>query len=124
MLGTNDLKTRFSVTGADIANSAGVLVGMAQRSETGVDGDPPEVLLMAPPPITRLTSFDEMFQGAEEKSKSFPEQYRRVAEERGCYFLDTSEFIVSSPLDGIHFEGEDHGKLGRAVADKVREILG
>jgi len=31
--------------------------------------------------------------------------------------------IVSSDLDGIHFELDEHRKLGRAVAARAREIL-
>ena len=42
----------------------------------------------------------------------------------GCDFLDTSEFIVSSELDGIHFESSEHQKLGKAVAAAVKGILG
>ena len=37
----------------------------------------------------------------------------------GCEFLDASEFIKSSDLDGIHFEQEEHRKLGEAVAQKI-----
>ena len=122
MLGTNDLKMRFSVPAYDIANGAGVLVGTIQKSETGVNG-PPAVLLMAPPLVSRLTDFAEMFEGAEAKSRKFSLHYRRVAEEYGCHFLDTGEIIVSSDLDGIHFEKSEHQKLGKAVAEAVRGIF-
>jgi len=46
-----------------------------------------------------------------------------VAREKGCAFLDTGQLIVSSSLDGIHFEPEEHKKLGRAVAKRVRGML-
>ena len=36
----------------------------------------------------------------------------------------SSEFIVSSDLDGIHFEAAEHKELGKAVAAAVREIFG
>lgn len=124
MLGTNDLKKRFSLSAFDIAEGAGVLVKIVQQSETGSDGNAPEVLLLAPPPVARLTEFADMFEGAEEKSRKFSQQYRRVAEELGCELLDTAEVIVSSAVDGIHFEVEEHEKLGKAVAVRVQEILG
>jgi lysophospholipase L1-like esterase len=124
MLGTNELKMRFSLSAYDIASGAGILVDVVQKSDTGPDGSPPKVLLMAPPPVATLTEFAEMFEGAEAKSGRFSEHFRRVAEEYGCQFFDTSELIVSSDIDGIHLESSEHRKLGEAVADRVREILG
>jgi lysophospholipase L1-like esterase len=123
MLGTNDLKKRFSVSAYDIANAAGVLVDVVQRSDAGPEGHPPKVLLMAPPPVGKLTEFAEMFEDAEVKSRKFSEYYRRVAEEYGCMLLDTSEVIVSSDLDGIHFEAGEHQKLGEAVAALVKNFF-
>ena len=123
LLGTNDLKMRFSVSAFDIANSAGVLVQIVQKSETGPNGGPPQVLLLAPPPVTKLTDFAEMFEGAEIKSERLAEHYARVAQERGCAFLDTGQVIVSSDLDGIHLEASEHAKLGIAVVAKVRKLL-
>ena len=123
MLGTNDLRMRFSVSAFDIANGAGMLVDIVQKSATGPDDKAPKVLLMAPPPVAKLTDFAEMFEGAEAKSRRVSEHYRRVTQERGCAFLDTSQVIVSSDLDGIHLEADEHAKLGRAVAARVRELL-
>jgi lysophospholipase L1-like esterase len=123
MLGTNDLKTRFSLPACDVASGAGVLVDIVQRSEVGPGGKPPQVLLIAPPPLGKLTELAEMFEGGTAKSKKFSEHYRRVAEEFGCALLDASEVIVASCVDGVHLELSEHRKLGRAVAARVREIL-
>ena len=126
LLGTNDLKKRFSLTAFDIAEGAGVLVKIAQQSEAGPGEKAPKVLLLAPPPVARLTGteFVDMFEDAEEKSGKFSQHYRRVTDELGCELLDTAEVIISSDIDGIHFEVEEHRKLGEAVAAHVREILG
>ena len=123
MLGTNDLKMRFSLSAYDIANGAGVLVDVVHKSAAGPGGGSPKVLLMAPPPVAKLTEFAEMLEGAQAKSKRFAEHYGRVAGEYGCEFFDTGQVIVSSDVDGIHFELSEHRKLGRAVADQVRRIL-
>lgn len=124
LLGTNDLKKRFSLSAFDVAQGAGVLVRVVQGSQSGREGLGPRVLLLAPPPIVALTVYAEMFEDAERKSQKFSEHYERVAREMGCAYLDTSKVIVSSPLDGIHFEGEEHRKLGKAVAVKVKELMG
>ena len=50
-MGTNDLKMRFSVSAYDIANGAGALVQIVQKSETGRGSGAPQVLLLAPPPV-------------------------------------------------------------------------
>jgi hypothetical protein len=65
-----------------------------------------------------------LFEGAESKSLKLPEHYQRIARQMGCSFLDTGILITSSPLDGIHMEASEHLKLGKAVAGKVKEILG
>ena len=124
MLGTNDLKKRFSVSAFDIANSAGVLVDVVHKSAAGPDNRAPQVLLMAPPPLAPLGDYKWMFEGGVEKSQRFGEEYARVAKQMGCHFLDAGSVIVSSPLDGIHFEAGEHAKLGRAVAAQVRSLLG
>lgn len=123
MLGTNDLKKRFSLPASDIAKGAGVLVEIALQSDTGINGNAPKVLLLAPPSVAKLTEFAEMFEGSEEKSKKLGQYYRQIAEELGCEFLDTSEVIVSSDVDGIHLDPEEHRKIGETVAKIVREIL-
>ena len=123
LLGTNDLKMRFSVSASDIAASAGVLVSVVQQSLAGRDGKTPPVLLMAPPPLAKLSDHAEMFEGGEAKSIKLGARYQAVAQELGCAFLDTAEVIASSPLDGIHWEASEHAKLGQALAVIIKKIL-
>ena len=124
MLGTNDLKKRFSLSAFDIAEGTRLLVGVALTSAAGPHGRPPQVLLLAPPPTTTLSDYAEMFEGAEEKSRKFGAYFARVARESGCSFLDAGSVIVSSPLDGIHFESGEHVKLGKAVAARAKDLVG
>jgi lysophospholipase L1-like esterase len=124
LLGTNDLKMRFSVSAYDIAQSVAVLVSVVQKSIAGANGSAPSVLLLAPPPIATLSNYAEMFIGAEPKSHKLGVHYRRVAQELNCAFLDTAEIIVSSEVDGIHFDPDEHRKLGQAVAARVKEMIG
>jgi lysophospholipase L1-like esterase len=123
LLGTNDLKMRFSVPAGDIAAGAGVLADIVLRSETGPNGQAPQVLLIAPPPIGKMTEFAETFTGAGPKSERFSECYRQVAGELGCPLLDASKVMVSSDLDGIHFDLSGHRRLGQAVAKRVKGLF-
>jgi len=124
MLGTNDLKMRFSLSAYDIAQGVGVLVDIIQKSAAGPGGSAPQVLLIAPPPVAKLSDFAEMFEGAAEKSRRLAQHYQAIATQYGCAFLEAGAVIVSSDVDGIHFDPPEHHKLGLAVAQRVKELLG
>ena len=123
MLGTNDLKKRFSATAGDIAVGAGILVDTINKSGSGRNLKAPKVLLLAPPPLGKLTDLKEMFEGGQEKSLKFSKHFKAIAELWGCDLFDTSTVIKSSDIDGIHLEKEAHQKLGKAVAKQVKQIL-
>ena len=123
LLGTNDLKHRFGVSAFDIAKGIGHLVKIIQRSESGPGGRSPQVLILIPPPLEKLSDFAEMFAGGVEKSKNLNQQYQRVAKLLDCSYLDTSDYIVASDADGVHFDASAHKTLGQVVAQKVKMIL-
>lgn len=123
MLGTNDLKLRFSVSAYDIAASIAVLVDTIQKSAAGVDAQSPHILLIAPPPLGALTEYSEMFEGGLAKSQKLGAYYQQVAEQYGCAFLNAGQVIVSSDLDGVHFDADQHTLLGKAVATKVEAFF-
>lgn len=123
MLGTNDLKRRFGLSASDIAESAGLLAENARKHSRNTEGRPAATLLVAPPALTSLTDFDQMFAGGAEKSRQFSHYYRLAASWYGLPFFDAGSVIVSSEKDGIHFHAEEHRKLGEALADEVRQLL-
>ncbi len=126
MLGSNDLKMRFSSPALNIAMGAGVLVDIIKKSDAGINGEPPQVLLIAPPPINPVpgSEVDEDLAGGIGKSQKFGEYYRSVADEYDSAFLDSSSVISPSPVDGLHLEAQAHKALGLAVADIAKNILG
>ncbi len=123
LLGSNDLKHRFSLTPTDIARGAATLVGMIQQSTSGINGKAPSVTLMAPPPLAKLTLLKEVFQGGVEKSHQLAARYQAQAQDLGCAFFDVGGVVQSSEIDGIHWEPEQHGLLAKALAAHVSEIL-
>lgn len=124
MLGTNDLKARFELSASDIAQSAAGLAALAARTGQRADGTSPRVILIAPPAVTTLTDLDEMFAGAEAKSRLFSRYYRTFAASNRLGFFDAGSVICSSDLDGIHFEAASHRTLGEALAREVRSVIG
>jgi lysophospholipase L1-like esterase len=123
LLGTNDLKSRFNLSASDIAYAVGTLIDIIQRSECGPGGNAPQVLVVCPPPIAKLTLFAQMFAGAAPKSRLMADFYRQVAETYGCAFLNAGKLIKSSDRDGIHWEAEEHVRMGQAVAARVRDLF-
>lgn len=123
MLGTNDFKERFHASAADIAEGIALLGKTVLGSRAGRNGAAPNLLLIAPPPVAKLTEFAGMFRGAEEKSHALAKELAFQVSLLGCDWLDAGTIIRSSDLDGIHFEADQHRLLGEAVAAKLREML-
>ena len=123
MLGTNDLKMRHVPTEFDIARGAYLVAKAALDSGSGPDNKSPKVLMVAPPPVAKLTYFRTMFEGCEETSRKMAARYRQFAEELGVPFFDAGSVIKSSDLDGIHLEASEHRKLAEALKVKIAAIL-
>jgi lysophospholipase L1-like esterase len=122
-LGTNDLKSRFPVSAADVALGAGVLIDIVKKSGCGREGKAPKVLLLIPPPLGEKAESSDMFEGGREKSLKFPRYFKEIAKQYRCEVLDTGTVIKSSDIDGVHFEKDEHRKLGEAVANIVKKML-
>jgi lysophospholipase L1-like esterase len=125
MLGTNDMKTIFGRSAAEIAAGVGALVDLALTSGTGPDGGAPRVLLVAPPCPGEVTDRSEVwgFGEARAKADQFARLYATVAELEGAAFLDAGPVAEVDPADGVHLTLDGHATLGRAVAGAVRRLL-
>lgn len=123
MLGTNDLKARFAAGSHDIALGNARLLDAIATSAAGPDGGAPRMLLVAPPPLGRLSEFAEMFAGGEATSRRIAPRVEALARERGCAFLNAGDYVSTSDLDGIHLDAVGHAALAEAVGEGVRTLL-
>ncbi len=126
LLGSNDLKPKFSLSAYEVARGMATLIQIIQKSGASPDGAPPQVLLISPPHILPLdfeSEWRDQFEGAPEKSQQLARHYADVAEKFGVHFIDAAEAMTSSPRDGIHYEAEGHAQLGKVVAKRVKEIF-
>ena len=123
MLGTNDLKTRFAVTPADIARSVERLLAVIAGSAAGPDGAAPKVLLIAPPPITETGWLAGHLARGAAFSHHLADAYGDLAARRGIAFLDARGVAEVDPMDGVHMTEAGHAALGAAVAGKLRAML-
>jgi lysophospholipase L1-like esterase len=122
-LGCNDLKHRFGLTAGDVAKGAERLVMAVAASSSNPIDKAPKVILVSPPPLVKLTALADMFDGGAEKSRLLAENYRAVAALHGVGFVDAGRHIRCSPLDGIHYEADQHAILGAVLAEAVRQTL-
>ncbi|NHB75282.1 SGNH/GDSL hydrolase family protein [Rhodobacter calidifons] len=120
MLGTNDLKQRFSVNACDIALSLERLVRVILGSDCGPGRRAPGVLLVAPPPIEEVGCLAGMFAGGAAKSRQLAAEVAAAARRAGVPFLDAGQVVRVSPIDGIHYDAEANPALAEAFAAAIR----
>lgn len=127
MLGTNDTKAYFHRTPFEIAAGMSKLVGQVLGAAGGVGTiyPAPQVLVVAPPPLTPMPHayFQSLFSGAHEKSVQFGKLYGDLADFMKVHFLDASQHISTDGVDGIHFTPENNRDLGKAIAARVQQIF-
>lgn len=123
MLGTNDLKTRFSMTPWDIARGVEQLVLAIHGSNAGRSGRAPGVFLIAPVPIVETGWLGHQFEGGAAKSRKLAPLIAEVAARNGCGFLDAGRHAAVDPVDGVHLSAEAHAALAAAVAQALAPML-
>lgn len=127
MLGTNDLKSRFSVTPFDIGASMENLVKMIIKSDAGVDFQPPKILLVTPVPIHsvgRAMDLDLMIPDMENRSKALSYYYEDIAKRYQLDYLNPEGKVEVNETDGIHYTEKGHAQMAEQMAEKVKKILG
>ena len=123
MLGSNDLKDVFHLSAREIAEGAGVIVDVIKEFTADKQGFIPRIILISPPEIgkgIRTSPFYGSFnENAIERSKEFPAYYKKVADEKGCEYLNAAEYIYPSEFDSLHLTPEGH----RVLAEKLAELI-
>ena len=123
LLGTNDLKQRFALSVCDITAGVSRLVEQTLNFQDSTKKAPPQVLLIAPPPIHEVGAFKRMFAGGASKSLDFSKRYQECADRLGCAFFDAGSIVTSCAKEGIHWQADQHQLLAEALAPKVQQLL-
>ena len=127
-LGSNDLKPRYNVTSMEIAQSVEMLVDIVKKSEKGPNMTSPEILVIIPPPILIPEEVKQMdyllpeYEKAVDKSRQFPQAFTSVLNGK-CHLFDSSKYIKTSEIDGMHLDPESHAILGRELAKYIKDFL-
>lgn len=130
MLGANDCKPQFARGALRIALGAGRLIETVQRSANlfgtlWLSNPAPRVLLVCPPPFGRFVrAADKLFAGAAERAEGLAAAFAHVAAAAGVPFFDAGAVVQCDGVDGVHLTGDSQRRLGLAMAEQVRAMLG
>lgn len=124
MLGTNDVKERFSATPENITKGLERLTAKAIHTPEAWR-DKANILIIAPPPIEEgyyeTDIGPEMGKGCIEKSKALAPLYQKLAERLNCHFLDAASIpgVGMYPYDRMHLSLEGHKRLAEKLAELI-----
>ena len=125
MLGTNDFQSMHAHGAWHSAQGLAALIDAIRRAPIEPGMPVPRILVLAPPRIQEPRGpIAPKFVGADEKSAGLSDAFMDVAEGRACDFMDAAKVTTSSRVDGVHLDADQHGVLGRAVAERVHALLG
>jgi lysophospholipase L1-like esterase len=123
MLGTNDLKVRFNQPASEVAMGIACLVHDIKELAPGSNGQMPEILVVAPPPMQDdIKEWEAIFKGAQAKSHELALQFEITADSLEVHFFDAGTVASSDPADGFHINDKAHEALGVALAREVEAI--
>lgn len=122
MLGTNDLKTRFGFSAADIAGEMDKFLHKVQLFNDAVLAGKMKVILMSPPHIPddmHMSPFGDSFGYGEGKTKSeqLAMYYEELAKKYKIAFLNAADYVKVSTTDSLHIEADQEALLAKAVYD-------
>lgn len=129
MLGTNDLKFGDASLSARGIETIMMMVKMANErfiTASPVFPNGAKVLLVSPILIGEIDEnhFEyDLIPNGHEESMRFASLYKEMADKCGAYFLDAAKFADPSPIDSEHMTPEGHSALGKAIAEKIKEIF-
>lgn len=128
MLGTNDLQIKKDITAEELPVGISRLVDIVQNcKKAGSNGEAPKVLILSPVEVRPSSPEGRVHVYAKFRceigrnlSLMFPEVYKKVAEEKGCYFLNAADYAKPGPADGVHLDADSQVRLGKAIAEYIK----
>ncbi|MCR4688795.1 MAG: acylhydrolase [Saccharofermentans sp.] len=128
MLGSNDLKAKFSLPAPDIAGS---LQNMLMKTKGFMQyqlRSNAKILIVSPPHLgegLETSPFEPFFDCSKaiNNSKKLAKWYSLVASQFGCEFIDAATVCKAGNVDSLHLLEDGHRALAEALADKVKLIF-
>ncbi len=123
MLGTNDVKDKFSLEVEEIVSGFKPCLECIKKSYDNTKM--PKVVIIIPPVVDfKNTPSDWGFSFESEiKNKKMVEKIKEFTFQNNLLVFDSNEYVSVSKEDGVHLNEESHKKLGRALSDYIKIIL-
>lgn len=123
MLGTNDTKERYNARESDITKGLEQLIKILRNPEIYDN----EILIISPIHISDKiidSEYCESFGGLKgaEKSRALAKEYKNLADEYRCHFIDAADYAKADDKDAIHLDAKGHAALAEALYHKIKEI--
>lgn len=123
-LGTNDFQFIHATDAWHSAEGIAALVRAIRRAPIEPGMPVPPVLILAPPLLENPRgSIADKFRDGDRKCAGLGAAFAAVAAREGCAFFDAATVTRSSRIDGVHLDADQHGLLGRALAEPVSALL-
>lgn len=123
MLGTNDMKERFSREPHRIAEGIENLIKEIKEFAVEEETKEPEVIVVSPPLVDEtVEGVKEKYLGAGEKSTKLGQLYEEVAKKYNYKFIDISKVVSPSKKDGYHLEPDAHENISKILGDLVVSV--
>ncbi len=128
MLGSNDLKTQFHRSPADIAAALdGYFDDVAANVGTRAGGAPATILVSPILPDDRQPRFADVAAGSfdadvVDKARGLAAELRRVAQGRDALFADAAA-VARAGADGQHISLESHAPLAELIARQLGQAI-
>lgn len=123
-IGTNDAKIQYHRSPIQIAEGMRELIHTVVESNKGPLAKAPKILLVAPQPAISVTDMNPQVDNESiQKTCQLGFLYQKLAIDERCDFLDAGQYVSSSVIDGVHLDESEQIKLGKIVAEKIRDIF-
>ncbi len=123
LLGTCEMKNRFSLDALDIATGMERLLKTIFHSSSGPDGMAPDVLLLSPIPFGPHIDKNPHYSQAKSLPHEVAKLYEELAKIHEIAFLETGKIVQASAQDSLHLSADSHHKLGTAIAAIINTLF-
>ena len=126
MLGTNDCKIRTDIPADDIGVGIEELIHCAKDDLSELQDFEPKIIVVSPPAILECVTdswlanqFDE---NSIQKSQELKNVYQKLCERENCIFVNGTDTIEVSDIDGVHLSEKGHKQLAELLCETIQNL--